>query len=71
MPRQQLIEDIEAICAQNKDEGFNVACDILAELGLHALTDQALETLAERCRYEFGSGGMMAVPSALQMSLDL
>ncbi|MGC9272159.1 hypothetical protein, partial [Acidiphilium sp.] len=66
-----LIEDIEAICAQNKDEGFNVACDILAELGLYALTDQALETLAERCRYEFGSGGMMAVPSVLQMSLDL
>ena len=71
MHRHQLIDDIEAICARNKDEGFNVACDILAELGLHALTDQALETLAERCRYEFGSGGMMGVPSALQMSLDI
>ena len=71
MPRHQLIDDIEAICARNKDEGFNVACDILAELGLHALTDQALETLAERCRYEFGCGGMMAVPTALQMSFDI
>ncbi len=70
MPREQLIEDIETICASNRDEGFNVACDVLAELGLHALTDDALDVLAERCRYEFGSGGIVIPPSAIQMSLD-
>ena len=71
MPRHQLIEDIEALCAENRDEGWNIAYDVLAEMGLDAFTDTALETLAQRCRSEFAGAGTTGTPPALQMSLDV
>ncbi|GBQ28149.1 hypothetical protein AA700_1667 [Acidiphilium acidophilum DSM 700] len=71
MPRPDLIAAIEALWRENRDEGWNIAYDIAAEIGLDAFTDDALEVIAARCRATFGENLPGDRAPAGQMSLAI
>ena len=71
MPRADLIATIEALWREHRDEGWNIAYDIAAEIGLDAFTDDALEAIATRCRATFGENLPDGPAPAGQMSLAI
>ncbi|MEE3503970.1 hypothetical protein [Acidiphilium acidophilum] len=71
MPRPDLIAAIEALWRENRDEGWNIAYDIAAEIGLDAFTDDALEAIAARCGATFGENLPGGPTPAGQMSLAI
>ncbi len=71
MNRQDMIREIEALWAENPIKGWNLAHDVVTEIGLGALTDDALNVLADRYRREFGDNATGATNPAGQMTLAI
>jgi hypothetical protein len=71
MSRDSLIAEIQSLWGDDPVEGWNIAYDVTAEIGLDAFTDAALEQIAARCRRECGSDVGTGGTPAEQMSFAL
>lgn len=71
MSRDSLIASIQTLWSDDPVEGWNIAYDIAAEIGLDAFTNAALEQIAARCRRECGSDVGTGDTPAAQMSFTL